>query len=110
MTSNLAFQVRFLVGLPFYWFVVKWPNTTGFDPVIRRFESCRAYHLALYPLLEDATITAVCLRYSSDGYSPERPCEEQRGAAELITAGTFLFLTLTPNASHLSSLDDAHYR
>ena len=34
MTSNLAFQVRFLVGLPFYWFVVKWPNTTGFDPVI----------------------------------------------------------------------------
>jgi hypothetical protein len=25
-------------------------------------------HLALYPLLDDATITTVCLRYSSDGY------------------------------------------
>ena len=61
MTSNLAFQVRFLVGLPFYWFVVKWPNTTGFDPVIRRFKSCRTCHLVLHPLLQHC-------RICGDGY------------------------------------------
>ena len=70
MTSNLAFQVRFLVGLPFYWFVVKWPNTTGFDPVIRRFKSYRTYHIVLYPLLHT----------SSDGYSPETSITQQKTA------------------------------
>ena len=46
-------------------------------------------HLALYPLLDDATITTVCLRYSSDGYSSERPLEEQQRAVDLITTGAF---------------------
>ena len=80
MTSNLAFQVRFLVGLPFYLFVVKWPNTTGFDPVIRRFKSCRTCHLVLYPILHT----------SSDGYSPETILRNTTGSNGLITIGAFL--------------------
>lgn len=74
-----------------YWSVVKRPNTTGFDPVIHRFKSCQTCHLVLYPLLHT----------SSDGYSPERPCEEQQGAVDWSPLGRFFYAVVVKSENTL---------
>ena len=88
--------VQFPTMPPFYWLVVKWPNTAGFDPAIRRFKSCRACHLALKssPAYEQWWLLVWNIHNAAEN------CGVLQGAVDWSPLGRFFFkaLWLIPKA------------